>query len=291
MILNSNDGFAVKMIENFPITTPCVSPTIARLLTRKNKLHTQHRRLTMGYTHYFSRGTNASENKWSAFTQEVRELLFHPAISNLTCEEIDKPTNPPVINNTKVFFNGKGEDGHETFVLHRAAHRDFCKTGGIKQMDTVDSWGKGYDVAVCCVLLSAHRHLRERVTSDGDWSEEGWMRARALYAKVTSQLVTSPWPEKCCTQCGRFFARNHHSWGGREICRKCKGSGYVRVGEVTTCSTCCSKNTFRKEKPKNWCWFCSNGYKDKEKAAKAIEKRWLEITKALKNRILDAKEK
>ena len=236
----------------------------------------------MGYTHYFSRGKVASDKSWMKFTDEVRILLSHPAVSDLVCKEYTDTETPPVINDGEVRFNGKGKDGHETFLLTKAAHDGFCKTGGPSQVSFCGSWGKHYDVAVSCVLLSARHHLKEVVSSDGDWSEESWLRARTLYAHVTSRIVLCPWAQKTCSQCGKIFKGSGHAWGGHKICVKCKGGSYSSNNLGTVCMTCKAVNSFRLAKPKTWCWYCSNGYKNKEEAAEDLTKKWAQLTKELK---------
>jgi len=236
----------------------------------------------VGYTHYFSRGKDSSDRSWSKFTDEVRTILSHPAISDLMCEEYTKPDVPPVINDREVRFNGKGKDGHETFLLTRVAHNESCKTGGPSQVSFCESWGKHYDIAVSCVLLSAKQHLRERVSSDGDWSEESWLRARALYAHITSRIVLCPWPQKTCSKCEKIFKSHGHAWGGSKVCSKCKGGSYHSNNLGTVCMTCKAVNSFRLAKPRTWCWYCSNGYKNKEEAAEDLTKKWELITEELK---------
>ena len=234
----------------------------------------------MGYSHYYN-GQQVGERRWKKFTDEVRLLLAHPAITGIVCKESDQPGLPPVIDDKVVCFNGKGEQGHETFVLQRSGGKEFCKTGGISQMNIGDSWGKHYDIAVCAVLLAAKRHLGYRVTSDGNWSDEGWMRARALYARVTSHIVACPWPQKTCIQCERTFSRNGHAWGGHQACQRC-GSGSCRVEEgKTTCYQCHSVNSFRYVKPTTWCWYCASGYKGKVDAAADLTKKWEDMVTSL----------
>lgn len=236
----------------------------------------------MGYTHYFSRAKDATDKNWMKFTDEVRAILAHPAVSDLVCEEYTKPEAPPVINGTEVRFNGKGKDGHETFYLPRAAHKECCKTGGPSQVTFCGSWGKHYDIAVSSVLLSAKRHLREDIESDGDWSEDSWLRARTLYAHVTSRIVPCPWPQKACSQCGKIFKRQGHAWGGHKICSKCGKGSYTSSYLGTVCMNCNALNSFKLGKPKTWCWYCSNGYKDKHDAAEDLTKRWAVLTEELK---------
>lgn len=167
----------------------------------------------MGYSHYFILPQKPTVKAWRAFTTEVKAILGHPAIAPLVCLEQNKPMKPPKITREEVRFNGKEENGHETFMISRSTTNDFCKTGGICQADILDQWGKSYDVAVCAVLISAHHHLQLEVSSDGEWDEDGWMRARTIYGVVTNRLPLCPWAQKSCAQCHQYFALNH-SWGG-----------------------------------------------------------------------------
>jgi hypothetical protein len=212
-------------------------------------------------------------------------LLTHLAVSRLVCKEYRKPNQPPVIDSAVVRFNGKGENGHETFYLPKTAHRACCTTGGIAQMDNGDSWGKPYDVAVCAVLISAKRHLGEKVSSDGNWDDAGWLRARALYTKVTYFISPPLWPVKLCVKCHRAFSKRGHNWGGYEFCHKCGGGGrhcYGKLGDV--CMKCGEVNSFRKAHPTTWCWYCSSGYKGKADAGEAVAKRWKEVVTSLKRK-------
>jgi hypothetical protein len=89
-----------------------------------------------------------------------------------------------------VWFNGEGEDGHETFHVPRefeptewASLRrngrgpwpDFCKTDR-----------KPYDLAVCCCLLIFRHHSGKQfgLTSDGHDYEESWPQAREVCQRV-----------------------------------------------------------------------------------------------------------
>jgi len=236
----------------------------------------------MGYTHYFHRSKEASDKSWMKFTGEVRAILDHPAISDLVCEELDKTEAPPIINDSEVRFNGKGKNGHETFFLTKAAHDHNCKTGGPSQVSFCSSWGKHYDIAVSCVLLAAKQHIGEVVTSDGDWSEESWFRARAIYAHITSRIVLCPWPQKACSKCQKIFKSRGHAWGGHKVCSKCKGGSYSSNNLGTVCMGCKAVNSFRYAKPRTWCWYCSSGYKNKEEAAEDLTKKWAAMTEELK---------
>jgi hypothetical protein len=248
----------------------------------------------MGYTHYFSfaRKRPPASASWAAFTREVRAILAHPMVASRLCYEFDEPDRSPQVDDDAVRFNGKGDDGHETFALYRAElsrFSGFCKTGGLDQADLVDQWGKPYDPAVCAVLISAARHLGLQVSSDGDWSDPGWQAGRALYARTTSHIATCPWSERQCGQCSRRFSVDGHAWGDRKrTCVRCgcqsySGSYVYGVGgrkrATYTCARCGGHRMALRGSPESWCWYCSNGYANKDDAAKDVGAR-LEATLA-----------
>lgn len=228
----------------------------------------------MGYTHYWSLKTKPTDKTWGAFLAEVSDILAHPIVASKVCFEEDEPNRPPQIDKHIVRFNGKGDDGHETLVLERDV-TDFssCKTGGMAQADLVDQWGKSYDLAVCAVLLAGVKHLKLSISSDGDWSEPSWQAARALYGRVTSSIPRCPWKEKQCTECLRSFKVKGHRWGDRsQACTKCERSSYTCFdGKTKICMNCHGTKWKWVGKPITWCWWCSNGYKTKADASKAIE--------------------
>jgi hypothetical protein len=96
----------------------------------------------------------------------------------------------PLVNGEQIRFNGKGEDGHETFLLARedkprewSEKKDevfnFCKTAH-----------KDYDVYVTAVLVLAKLHLKDniRLSSDGDISD--WQAGIALInSKLGKKIV------------------------------------------------------------------------------------------------------
>lgn len=102
---------------------------------------------------------------------------------------------PPEVTGDLIRFNGWKDEGHETFMVTRekpdngpswdkdTSSFDFCKTAR-----------KPYDLAVCLVLLSMHRHAPDsvNVSSDGDWDHE-WSEARKVYKDLFGVDVDCPW--------------------------------------------------------------------------------------------------
>jgi len=106
----------------------------------------------MGYTHYW-------ENVPSGFLpkeaiKHIETLLAHYA--PLIQIEFDDPQNP-IATDELIHFNGKGENGHETFFFTPEPSFQFCKTAR-----------KPYDIVVCEVLLILKHFIPEmKLSSDG----------------------------------------------------------------------------------------------------------------------------
>lgn len=139
----------------------------------------------MGYTHYWRISRAISKANWANFCNNVRRVLDDPQIAPLVCMEDDQPDQPPQVDGTQVVFNGKGPEGHETFVLVPGpAEFTFCKTAQ-----------KPYDLAVCLVLLLAQYLPDIRISSDGRWDGE-WKPAREAYRRIFGREAKCPWGEE-----------------------------------------------------------------------------------------------
>lgn len=110
----------------------------------------------MGYTHYWNTET------WTALDSEgfktvlpiVRDIVTR--YRDLLCWECDQPERTPEVSERFIRFNGKGDDGHETFIFKPNDH-GFCKTAR-----------KPYDLAVCEALLVLNAYIPNmQLSSDG----------------------------------------------------------------------------------------------------------------------------
>jgi len=128
----------------------------------------------MGYTHYWrmKKDKKVSEQKWTALTKDVKELLDDSPILERAKQQYgadDEYWNDLTITDNEIRFDG----GHETFVLERkpvqpAWRQDqdmvfnFCKTAR-----------KEYDGLVTATLILAKHHLGNeiKISSDGDMNE------------------------------------------------------------------------------------------------------------------------
>jgi len=122
----------------------------------------------MGYTHYYNQSAPFSDKKWKAFRADVERLFEHDSKNDkLLAKEYSDINSPPLVDDDKVIFNGKDDDGHETFLISKvpSSKFNFCKTAC-----------KPYDlyVVACLVLAKIHFGKGIELSSDGelkDWQD------------------------------------------------------------------------------------------------------------------------
>lgn len=136
----------------------------------------------MGYTHYFYTKPTLDAKQFKSFAKDVKKLLNGVDEVAFECDMV---TKRPQVTNEVVRFNGKGDDGHETFYLARESkvsdwQRDkemafnFCKTAC-----------KPYDKYVVACLILAKGWFKDdiRFSSDGEIEElqEGLQIVQTLF--------------------------------------------------------------------------------------------------------------
>ena len=97
----------------------------------------------MGYTHHWKlKGFDVKDSEgYLKALPIVRDIVRRHL--DILCYEYNEVEKPPEVSEKKIWFNGKGDDGHETFLFQpQAAEFPFCKTAR-----------KPYDLPVCEVLL------------------------------------------------------------------------------------------------------------------------------------------
>lgn len=116
----------------------------------------------MGYTHYWNQQPIDSDT-WKRIVADIETVIERSNVP--VAMDFDDPETPALINDDKIWFNGIGDNGHETFVVKRVyTGSEFCKTAR-----------KPYDTLVCAALIILNTHAPEciQVSSDGDaddWS-------------------------------------------------------------------------------------------------------------------------
>ncbi|MCC6574406.1 MAG: hypothetical protein IT462_11505 [Planctomycetes bacterium] len=143
----------------------------------------------MGYTHYWKRPKRLDIKRFKAFASDVRRLMASAP------KEIEiagwSSEGEPTFSADTLAFNGKGEQGYETFRVDRiikdikpfrGKYMEFCKTAQ-----------RPYDLLVCAVLIALKHHFPEvDVTSDGGASD--WSAGLGLYEDVFGETPNDgPW--------------------------------------------------------------------------------------------------
>ena len=129
----------------------------------------------MGYTHYWRQQRDFTDTEWQELTRLAKLIIAdNEGILSDGFGEGGKPE----VNGEHIWFNGLGEDSHETFCITKKKPEEdfqFCKTAR-KPYDK-------YVVAVLCALYNLsnvppqrnrNAHPMRKITSDGntaDWTE------------------------------------------------------------------------------------------------------------------------
>jgi hypothetical protein len=130
----------------------------------------------MGYTHYVRQSDGIEPTTFARLSQEAARVASIAWSEDLAGEgiayEFNEPDKDPEFTPELIRFNGKGNEGHETFILTPGASDfNFCKTAR-----------KPYDIVVVAILcLLAHR-TGAVVSSDGGISD--WTDGLALAQRV-----------------------------------------------------------------------------------------------------------
>lgn len=115
----------------------------------------------MGYTHYFTT-PEIEESLWSTLAEDLRDLFEVAAALEYSLGFESDSDEPTFVGEKLVRFNGKGEEGYETFILRREGTSSFVKTNRRK-----------YDDVVTAALLILKYHVpNARISTDGnqaDW--------------------------------------------------------------------------------------------------------------------------
>lgn len=139
----------------------------------------------MGYTHYWRQNKKFTQKQWDKFLDTCIKLkdnlpektdsaggYFSDELLIIGGNEVDEVA---VFNNEMIYFNGQTPDlGHETFCIENNEEPTsfgFCKTDR-----------KPYDLLVCACLIAANKHLKFKITSDGNVND--WKPAFDYYDKV-----------------------------------------------------------------------------------------------------------
>jgi len=137
----------------------------------------------MGYTHYFPRMREITNEEWALIQAAATEVINQCQCAGVKLAyEFDAPKAEPYVSGTEIRFNGIGGEGHETFHVDRLSRDrygrsdqsypfgfDFCKTAR-----------KPYDVAVTAILTIMHHYARGGWDIGSDGTQEDWLEGLEL---------------------------------------------------------------------------------------------------------------
>ena len=112
----------------------------------------------MGYTHYW-RTTKFKDEQWARLCESTKKVITLAVEQGIMVDrEDDDEDQPPLICDSLITFNGRGDEGYETFYFQKNNTTfQFCKTGL-----------RPYDAVVVAVLILAHYY-----DNDFYWSSDG----------------------------------------------------------------------------------------------------------------------
>lgn len=131
-------------------------------------------RKQMGYTHYWRHNFNEALNKQENYAKCIEDMMkiveHNKAILNV--EENDE---------YDIFFNGIGDDEHETFVFPPKEEFDFCKTAH-----------KPYDIVVVACLAVAKDIFSDKFRTSSDGEPEDWEAGVRMASEVLGRQIKMP---------------------------------------------------------------------------------------------------
>jgi hypothetical protein len=137
------------------------------------------------YTHYWDDVPDIPEDVWDKITNGVRRLLAKPSTRKLVQFEDDIP-RPPQVDSDLIRFNGRGENGHDTFYFTRQVdpNREHAKSG-LRSGWFCKTSRKPYDKVVAACLTLIHHYMVEAglpapIGSDGSDEPDMWAAPYAM---------------------------------------------------------------------------------------------------------------
>lgn len=110
----------------------------------------------MGYTHYWKQTKNFSTSDWKAITDFTRKAI---KLSGVKIAD-GFGEGAPNITDKRIWINGTGNEGHETFFISKTGLTDFEFTKTAQ---------KPYDAVVVAILL----YIRENYPAKFEVSSDG----------------------------------------------------------------------------------------------------------------------
>lgn len=136
----------------------------------------------MGFTHYWEQPNGLDETIFKAFSKDVKKIVEG---ATELCHAPNRPDEAPTVREDIIFFNGKGDDGYETFVMCPTAKSEFCKTGR-----------RPYDRYVTACLILAKIHFCDDIIVTSDGTIDDWADGEALVREKTGWVIPANYLEE-----------------------------------------------------------------------------------------------
>lgn len=200
----------------------------------------------MGYTHYWRQPLRYTKAEWEQICKDVTAILndVQHVQGIPLADGMGGHGSSPEITDDRIWFNGVGDNSHETFIARRSVPpldadekrwktrrgSDFCKTAR-----------KPYDIAVtaCLAYFAAIERGPWRASSDGDGPD--WLAGVALARRCVPRLANQidiPMPimksDRWDWRTKPFRGSNYTSYIDVQACI----DGYVYVFDIRDESRC-----------------------------------------------------
>lgn len=150
------------------------------------------------YKHYWWQHRTFRTNEWKQIQNamlDIRDYCHQQGVH--IAQARNRPETQPIITSQNIRFNGIDPDGCDVFWMNRVAAAKepahFCKTNR-----------QPYDLAVATLLLFISNNVSVdcfSLTSDGDWEDAEWVRAREAYQTIFNaepfNTLKAPTHEHC----------------------------------------------------------------------------------------------
>lgn len=135
----------------------------------------------MGFTHYWELPKTPIEvPKWNSFIKDFETIL--PNFVDVLDTNGDQKLS---YDGEEIFFNGIGEESHETFSIDRTPRvREHQIDDSDKEFGFCKTARKSYDIAVCSALIIAKKHFGTDIDVSSDGDNEDWVEAKELCQNV-----------------------------------------------------------------------------------------------------------
>lgn len=135
------------------------------------------------YTHYFDRKPELDKKQFKRFADLVTTLFCNFKVQRIIAWDYDKPETSPQVTSSQIRFNGKGNDGGETFLFPRVCRDNNLDDNGMC-IAFCQTDQKPYDTYVTACLILAKLIFKDDINVSSEGSIADWHDGLGLAGKV-----------------------------------------------------------------------------------------------------------